>query len=299
MRTRNQGQRLNSSWMGNMPIDRFFGYSIAFLAFLSLTAGCSSERAASKPQEATTARAQADAMVHDTQAELAAIRRDLAAARIATSKQEGEATELRRKTTVLEADRAELRKMLEQAHSAVNALQIERDELKQALVQTQTAGVARQDAGTTTKFEGTDVSADMKELKARMATLTEELTQMKQRFPSKTHATSGRIDRESSEQATAASPERVVREESTQLRIVPSALFLGPSGPASVPGQASSLSLSKGVIRVRPGDSLWKLAHEHATSIDELKRINGLTTDVVRPGQRLILPSSTIVNNSP
>ena len=299
MRIKNQGQQLHSSLMDNMSINRVLVFSIAFLACAQLTAGCSSERAGSKVLEPTNARAQADALVHNAQAELGIIRRDLAAARIATSKQEGEAAELRRKTTVLEADRAELRKMLEQAHSAVNALQIERDELRQALVQTQAAGVARQDSAATTKFEGTDVSADMKELKARMATLTEELTQMKQRFPSKTHATSGRIGRESSEQAAAASPERVVREESTQLRIVPSALFLGPSEPASLPGQASSLSPSKGVIRVRPGDSLWKLAHEHATSIDELKRINGLTTDVVRPGQRLIVPSATIVNNSP
>jgi LysM repeat protein len=285
--------------MGNMSIYRVFVFSVAFLACLSLTAGCSSERAASKVLETTTARAQADVLVHDAQAELAAIRRDLAAARIATSKQEGEAAELRRKTTVLEADRAELRKMLEQAHSAANALQIERNELKQTLVQTQAVGVARQDSGTTTKVDGADVQADMKELKARMAMLTEELAQMKQRVPSKTHATSGRTGRESSEQNKEASPERVVRDKTTQPRIVPSALFLDPSEPASRPGPASDLSPQQGLIRVRPGDSLWKLAHERATTIDELKRINGLTTDVVHPGQRLILPSSIFNNNSP
>ena len=281
-----------------MPIDRFFGYSIAFLVCLSLTAGCSSERAASKPLEATTARAQADAVVHDAQAELAAIRRDLAAARIATSKQEGEAAELRRKTTVLEADRAELRKMLEQAHSTVNALQIERNELKQALVETQAVGVARQDSGATTKLDGTDVQADMKELKARMVMLTEELNQMKQRFPNKTHATAGRTGRESSEQTAEASPEPVGRDKTTQPRIVPSALFLDPSEPSPRLGQASDLSPQQGLIRVRPGDSLWKLAHEHGTTINELKRINGLTTDVVHPGQRLILPSTMYMNNS-
>ena len=278
---------------------RTIGIGIVFLVCLPLTTGCTTERSTSRLPETTTARVQADALVHDAQAELAAIRRDLAAARIATSKQEGEAAELRRKTNALEADRAELRKMLEQAHSAVNALQIERDELKQVLVQTQTMSVVRQDSSASTKLDGIDVQADMKELKARMVILIEELAQMKQRFPNKTHATAGRTGRESSEQTATASPERVVRGETPQPRIVPSALFLAPSEPAPQPGHASDLSPQQGHIRVQPGDSLWKLAHEYATTIDELKRVNGLTTDMVHAGQRLILPSPISMPISP
>ena len=64
----------------------------------------------------------------------------------------------------------------------MNALQIERDELKQALVQTQTVSVVRQNSSAPTKLDGTDVQADMKELNARMVILTDELVQMKQRF---------------------------------------------------------------------------------------------------------------------
>ena len=271
---------------------RAIGFSMVFLACLPLTAGCSSERSASGLLETTTARAQADALVHDTQAELAIIRRDLAAARIATSKQEGEAAELRRKATALEADRAELRKMLEQAHSDVNALQNERDELKQTPVQTQTGGVVRHDSSAPTKLDGTDLQADMKELNARMALLTDELAQMKQRFSNTVRETSVRTSPKSSEQTTDASRERVVRDKPTPPRIVPSALFLAPAEPAPRPDHPSDLSLQQSLIRVRPGDSLWKLAHEHATTIDELKRVNGLTTDVVQAGQQLILPSS-------
>jgi len=162
-----------------MSINQVFGFSIAFLARLPLTAGCSSDRSASRLLETTTARAQADALVHNAQAELAAIRRDLAAARIATSKQEGEAAELSRTTTVLEADRAGLRKMLEQAHSDVNAVQNERDELKQALAKTQTVSVVRQDSNVPTKLDGTDVQADIEELKACIVVLTDEIAQMK------------------------------------------------------------------------------------------------------------------------
>jgi len=278
--------------MSATSMKRAIGFSMVFLACLPLTAGCSSDRSASRLLETTTARAQADALVHNAQAELAAIRQDLAAARIATSKQEGEVAELSRKTTALEADRAELRKMLEQAHSDVNALQIERDELKQTLVQTQTVGVARPNSSAPTKLDETDLQADMKELNARMVLLTDELAQLKQRFSNNVRATAAKTSRKSSEQTAKATRERVVRDETTQPRIVPSALFLAPAEPAPRAGHASDLSPQQGLIRVQPGDSLWKLAHEHATTIEELKRINGLTTDVVQAGQRLILPSS-------
>ena len=111
------------------------------------------------------ARAQADALVHDAQAELAAIRRDLAAARIATSKQEGEAAELRRNITVQETDRTKIKKILEQALApTVNGVHL--------------------DPSGTTKFDRTNLQADMKELKARMVSLTDEQVQMKQHFSS-------------------------------------------------------------------------------------------------------------------
>jgi len=259
---------------------------------LPLSTGCSSERAAARLLETTTARAQADAVVHDIQAELAALRRDLAAARIATSKQDGEATELRRKTTVLEADRAELRKMLEQAHAAVNALQIEQDAPKQALDQTQAVSLVRQNSSAPTKPDGTDVQADMKELNARMVLLTDELAQLKQRFSHNVRATAVRPSHEASERAAEAAAGSVARDATTPPRIVPSAVFLAPAEPAPRPGTASDRSPQQSLIRVHPGDSLWKLAHDHATTINELKRVNGLTTDVVQAGQRLILPSS-------
>ena len=293
MKIRNERQQLTGNLMSNTSMNGAIGISTVFLACLLLSAGCSSDRSTSRLLETTTARAQADALVHNAQAELAAIRRDLAAARIATSRQEGEAAELRRKATALEADRAELRKMLEQAHSDVNALQNERDELKQTLVQTQTVSVVRQNSSGPTKLDGTDVQADIKELNARMVLLTDELAQMKQRFSKTVRETSVRTNRESSGQTAEAAPDRVVRDKPTPPQIVPSALFLTPAEPAPRPGHASDLSSKQGLIRVQPGDSLWKLAHDHATTIDELKRVNGLTTDVVHAGQRLILPSSS------
>ena len=292
MRIRSGRQPLNGSLMNHTSMNRAMGLSLLFLACLPLSAGCSSERSAARLFEITTARAQADAVVHDTQAELAALRRDLAATRIATAKQEGEATELRRTTIVLEADRAALRNMLEQAHSTANALQIEQDELKQALAQTQAVSLARQNASAPMKLDETAVQADMKELNARMVRLTEELAQLKQRFSHNVRATSGRTNRESSNHAADAAPGSGARDEIPQPQIIPSTVLLPPSEATPRPGHAPARSPQQGLMRVQPGDSLWKLAHEHATTIDELKRINGLTTDLVHAGQRLILPSS-------
>jgi hypothetical protein len=291
MRISNGRHQLNGSLMSHTSRNRAIGFSRVVLACLPLSTGCSSERAASRLFETTTARAQADAVVHDSQAELAALRRDLAAARIATSKQEGEGAELRRTTTVLEADRAELRKMLEQVHSDVNAVQHERDELKQALVQTQTVSLVHQDSSGPTQTDGTNVQADMKELNARMVLLTDELAQLKQRFSHNGRATAVRPSHKSPKRGAAAAPGPVARDAPTPPRIGPSAVFLAPAEPTPRPDHVSDLSPQQGFIRVHPGDSLWKLAHGHATSIDELKRVNGLPPDVVHAGQRLILPS--------
>jgi LysM repeat protein len=299
MKIRIERQQSNGSLMSDTSMNMAIGFSIVVLACLPLIAGCSGDQSASRLLETTTARAQADSLILDTQTELAAIRRDLAAARIATSKQEGEGAELRRKTTILEADRAELRKMLEQAHSAVHALQIERDELKETLFQTQTVSVVRQDSSASTKLEGTDVQTEMKELKDRMVILTDDLAQMKQRFSNKVRQTSLRTSRESSEHTSDDSPGRVAQDKTTRPRIVPSGLFLAPSELGPHTGHVSDLSPQQGLIRVQAGDSLGKLAHKHATTIDELKRVNGLTTDVVHAGQRLTLPSPMSVNISP
>ncbi len=40
---------------------------------------------------------------------------------------------------------------------------------------------------------------------------------------------------------------------------------------------------------VQPGDSLWKIAREFHTSVDEIMKTNHLTDSVIRPGDKLIL----------
>ncbi len=42
--------------------------------------------------------------------------------------------------------------------------------------------------------------------------------------------------------------------------------------------------------RVRPGDSLYSIARRHATSVSQIKRVNGMRSNLIRPGMNLIIP---------
>ncbi len=47
------------------------------------------------------------------------------------------------------------------------------------------------------------------------------------------------------------------------------------------------------VYTVQRGDSLWALANNHNTTIDDIKRLNNLTSDVLTAGQKLQIKKNT------
>jgi peptidoglycan endopeptidase LytE len=59
-----------------------------------------------------------------------------------------------------------------------------------------------------------------------------------------------------------------------------------PAVLASAPVEAAAPSYHK----VASGDTLFAIANRHNTSVADLKRINGLTGDSIRPGQSLRIP---------
>ncbi|MFC7394960.1 LysM peptidoglycan-binding domain-containing protein [Scopulibacillus cellulosilyticus] len=58
-----------------------------------------------------------------------------------------------------------------------------------------------------------------------------------------------------------------------------------------IPSGSHSTS-SGGTYVVKSGDSLWKIASSHGMSVAQLKSINGLTSDMIHPGQKLKLSGS-------
>ena len=47
---------------------------------------------------------------------------------------------------------------------------------------------------------------------------------------------------------------------------------------------------------VKSGDTLWKIAKDNGVSVDELKRVNNLASNILSIGQRLIIPNTVSYN---
>jgi hypothetical protein len=68
------------------------------------------------------------------------------------------------------------------------------------------------------------------------------------------------------------------------------------TGFAAAPGEASGRAGRPATTVVHPGDTLWSIAERYApardpfVTIDEIRRLNGISDYTVRPGQRLTLP---------
>lgn len=59
-------------------------------------------------------------------------------------------------------------------------------------------------------------------------------------------------------------------------------------------GSSSSSNLAENssgqkTYTVRPGDSLWVISQKHSLTIDQIKRLNNLNSNTIKPGQKLII----------
>ncbi|MBC6366623.1 LysM peptidoglycan-binding domain-containing protein [Algoriphagus sp. AK58] len=70
------------------------------------------------------------------------------------------------------------------------------------------------------------------------------------------------------------------------------------SGKTSIPSQSNSSTLADNskpstsgpkTYTVKPGDSLWIISQKHSLSVEQIKRLNNLNSNNIKPGQRLII----------
>jgi len=114
---------------------------------------------------------QAEAAVQEARTESAALRADLASARISTAKQESELRELRRQVD-------ELRQVADARHTELIALRNERDRLAQNSTIAQ-VGVADPSALPASAADVADLRTRLHEMESALAALTAELAQVR------------------------------------------------------------------------------------------------------------------------
>ncbi len=234
-------------------------------------AGSRSERVASgETQE------QVMAVAREREAELSALRAEMAATRIAAAKKEAELMELRALVAQLRQEQTEnhqrlleLRQTVEVRQAETNALKAERDQWV----------AARNDQS-------------IKELKDGLLVLTKQLEDVRQGSGHTSPRPSDSGSRPSS--TLPAGPARREGRPSAS-GILPSLLHTTPTAQPQVTVLAiSDEQPTEPVtrIRVQRGDSLSSLARVHQTSVAAIRQLNQLTHDGIAIGQELILPSA-------
>ena len=67
---------------------------------------------------------------------------------------------------------------------------------------------------------------------------------------------------------------------------------------ATANGQTIPSGQGGNYYTVKSGDSLWSIANKYNTTVNELKSLNNLSSNILQVGQILVLPSSTNDDNS-
>lgn len=80
---------------------------------------------------------------------------------------------------------------------------------------------------------------------------------------------------------------------SSQLR-VGQRLVVPPRGKLT--SAAAELPRGHQIYLVEPGDSLWELAGRFSTSVAQLRKLNQLSGDTLRPGSRLVVPATAALS---
>ena len=264
-----------------------------------LLAGCATHKDAapatmSQPVYPSGTTSRVDSIIRNAKLEVANLRADLGSARIAVTKREIEAQELKR-------DLAEYRQRLSELQSTKDLQQYTSEKQQQELaavkaererltrdkqdLQRDLAEIPKlREALAASRASEDQVQAKVKELETALAALAEQLT--KTRDPRSNDYDRGPVQpietappgATSSLPGESAAPLLSVADETHKA----SAMFV-----TALPASDSEWL----AVTVKPGDTLWDLARAHGITIERLKAINKISGDVIRAGRVLMVPA--------
>ena len=241
-------------------------------------------------------------IIRNAKQEVVNLRADLGAARIATVKKEVEVEELRREMAHIRQRVSELQQAHDQQQYLVMKQQTElsgvhadRDRLQseKSAMQRELAELpSLREALSASQMAEGQVHARVKELENAMAVRKEEAVPVKAAAVER----EGRMSQHRSPRKSVAVPKGsdvgtdIATDEGGKGRSVASVDKAAES--AAVVYLAGTVTIDPGwtLVTVKPGETLWDLAREHGTTIDQIKGANGLVRDVIKSGQPLRVP---------
>jgi LysM repeat protein len=202
---------------------------------------------------------QAQRTIADLRAELQGLQQELGAARAGQAHLDGELREAQRR-----------------AHEAQRAMEAQREELVR------------------TREERDRLTALSRDLQGQMVELGRLRQQVGEagRDQSRLQALEQAIERHTKELADLKS---AMQKLSTRSKPKPASgtmaapIYKEVADRPALAGESAGSSGSRTVI-VERGDTLWDLARRHRVRLADLMTVNNLTSDLIRPGQELILP---------
>ncbi len=249
-------------------------FALVLIVALLLLGGCTWFRSSARDlrvmETALKAEsAQAQRTMMELRAEIQRLQQELGAARTAQARLEGDLREAQRRLTetqrTVEAQREDLARARE-----------ERDRLAQS----------------GREFQGQ--MAELGRLRQQVAEAVRDQTRDQSRDQARIQSLEAAIEKQSQEMAElrASVPRSSAKSKSKSANAgaPPVSVSKGaPKGGASVGGSSGPTPRT---VTVERGDTLWNLARKYRVDLAELKALNHIVSDLIVPGQELLLPDS-------
>lgn len=282
-------------------IERTLSVAVSSIVIAGVVAACAGQRPPPTPTSGSrytsSTSSRVDTIIRNAKQEVTNLRADLGTARIAVTKKDVEAEELRRDLSQYRQRLSELQEARDQQQYAgdkhqqeLTTLKVERERLMQDKVDMQRELVELphlREALAASRALEEQVQARVKELEVVLAAITDELAKAKSTGDRGDDNPSGDDQKTSRKTPVGATS---VRPTHAHRSVLSSGEETGKSAAVFVTA-VSSIDPPETVVTVKTRDTLWDLARMHGVTIEQLKAANRLAGDTIHIGQTLRIPS--------